>query len=259
MSIPWAIASLVVKELYRRKDFYVLFVLTAVLTLLLGSMNFFGDIRAARYLKELCLLLIWTSVLVISIATAARQIPAEKEQRTIFPLLAKPVTRWHLILGKFLGCWAASTIALAVFYIFLGVVSAAREKEIVFANYAYAMILHAAFSAVVIAITLLGSVTISTPSANTTLTLIVVGSILLMGRHLGQIAQKLDEPVRTLVQIVYFAMPHLEFFDMRDMLVHNHAAISFAACLGALAYAALYSGFFLCATWLTFRGKALTV
>ena len=248
-----------VKELYRRKDFYVLFVLTAVLTILLGSMNFFGDISAARYLKELCLLLIWISVMVIAIATTARQIPAEMEQRTIFPLLAKPVTRWHLVFGKFLGCWAASCIALAVFYLFFGVVSAAREKEIVFANYAYALVLQAAFAAVVIAMTLLGSVTISTPSANTTLSLIVAGSVLFVGRHLGQIAQRLDEPVRTLLQLVYFTMPHLEFFDMRDMLVHNRAAISFAWFLGALGYAMLYSAFFLCATWLVFRRKALTL
>ena len=41
--------------------------------------------------------------LVIAIGTAARQIPAERENRTIFPLLAKPVSRWQVILGKFFG------------------------------------------------------------------------------------------------------------------------------------------------------------
>jgi len=35
-----ALAGVVIKELYRRKDFYVLFVLTAVITLLLGSVSF---------------------------------------------------------------------------------------------------------------------------------------------------------------------------------------------------------------------------
>src|SRR5438552_963172 len=38
-----AIAGVVIRELYRRKDFYVLFVLTAVITLLMGSVKFFGD------------------------------------------------------------------------------------------------------------------------------------------------------------------------------------------------------------------------
>jgi ABC-type transport system involved in multi-copper enzyme maturation permease subunit len=103
MSKIFCIAGVVVKELYRRKDFYVLFVLTALITLLLGSISFFDDSNIVRYVKEICLLLIWISTLVIAIITAARQIPAERENRTIFPLLAKPVTRAHVLVGKFLG------------------------------------------------------------------------------------------------------------------------------------------------------------
>ena len=34
-----AIAGVVIKELYRRKDFYVLFVMTAVITLLMASVK----------------------------------------------------------------------------------------------------------------------------------------------------------------------------------------------------------------------------
>ena len=36
MTNAFALAGVVIKELYRRKDFYVLFILTALLTLLLG-------------------------------------------------------------------------------------------------------------------------------------------------------------------------------------------------------------------------------
>src|SRR5947209_19167151 len=122
-----AVASVVIKELYRRKDFYVLFVLTGVITLLMGSVNFFNDPKIVRYLKEICLLLIWVSALVIAIVTTARQLPAERENRTIFPLLAKPVTRGQVVLGKFAGCWLACGLALLVFYIFSGLVSGSRE------------------------------------------------------------------------------------------------------------------------------------
>src|SRR5713101_8243808 len=124
-----AIADVVIKELYRRKDFYVLFILTALITLVIGSVNFLGEASTARYLKEICLLLIWIAGLVIAVTTAARQIPTERENRTIFPLLAKPVTRQHLVLGKFLSCWLACGLALLVFYVFFGVVSGAREHE----------------------------------------------------------------------------------------------------------------------------------
>src|ERR1043165_982823 len=103
-----AISEVVIKELRRRKDFYVLFILTALITLLLGSVNFFNEDKIVRYLKEICLFLIWGASLVIAISTSARQIPAEREHRTIFPLLAKPVTRNQLLLGKFWGCWKAT-------------------------------------------------------------------------------------------------------------------------------------------------------
>src|SRR4029453_7366639 len=113
-----AIARVVILEMIRRKDVFVLLFLTALITLLLGSVNLFGDDKIARYLKEVCLTFIWVSSLVIAIATAARQIPAERESRTIFPLLAKPVTRGQVMLGKFLGCWAACGLALLAFYVF---------------------------------------------------------------------------------------------------------------------------------------------
>src|SRR5439155_1877112 len=103
MNTILALSHVVIKELYRRKDFYVLFVFTALITLLMGSVKFFHDDKIVRYLKEISLLLIWVSALVVAIGTTARQLPAERENRTIFPLLAKPVTRAQVILGKFAG------------------------------------------------------------------------------------------------------------------------------------------------------------
>src|SRR5579859_7520873 len=104
MSNAFAVAGIVMKELYRRKDFYVLFVMTVLICVVMASVTFFNDAKIARYLKEICLLLIWVSSLVIAITTTARQLPAEKENRTLFPLLAKPLSRTELVVGKFLGC-----------------------------------------------------------------------------------------------------------------------------------------------------------
>src|SRR5947208_1828807 len=137
-----AIGNLVVKELFRRKDFYALFVVTALMTLVLGSVNFFNEAHIVRYLKEICLFLIWISSLVIAITTAARQIPAERESRTIFPLLAKPVTRSQVVVGKFMGCWQAAGISLIVFYVFFALVSASKEHALPVNAYLEAFWLH---------------------------------------------------------------------------------------------------------------------
>lgn len=258
MNAVIALAQVVIRELYRRKDFYVLFILTVLITLLMGSASWFSDDKVVRALKEICLLLIWMAALFMAVGTASRQIPAEKENRTIFPLLAKPVTRAQVILGKFLGCWLASGIALLVFYLFLGVVSASREHEWAILNYAQAVWLHWMFLAVVIAIVLLGSIVFAAPSSNATICLIVVVGILLLGRHLNAVAAQQPEPLRTIVYTIYFSIPHLEWFDVRDLVVHHDKAlIGWGDCGLATLYAGVYTAFFLVATWVCFRRKAL--
>src|SRR5262245_18661331 len=220
-----AVAGVVLKELYRRKDFYVLFVLTALITLVMGSVSIFNQDNIVRYLKEICLFLIWVASLVITITTTARQIPAERESRTLFPLLAKPVTRSQVLLGKFLGCWLAAGLCLVVFYLFFGLVAAAKEHELPVGHYFQAMTLHWFMLGVVAALTLLGSLVFAAPSSNNTITLVVTVGILLVGRHLKKVALRLDEPGQSILTALYYAIPHLELFDVRLLFVHHWGLI----------------------------------
>ena len=157
MNKVFAVAGVVIRELIRRKDFYVLFVLTAAITLLMGSITFFNEDSIARYVKEVCLLLIWLATLVIAVTTAGRQLPAEKESRTIFPLLAKPISRAEVLMGKFVGCWLAVGITLIVFYLFFGLISVTREHELPAVNYLQALWLHWMMLGIVVAAALLAS------------------------------------------------------------------------------------------------------
>lgn len=257
MNTIWALAKVVVLEMLRRKDFYVLFILTVLLTVTAGSVNLFNDRSIVRYLKEICLLLIWVSGLVIAITCTARQIPAEREQRTIFPLLAKPVTRAQFLLGKFLGCWLATGLALAIFYLFFGLVSASREHQWPVVNYLQAGWLHWMMLGVVVAFTLLGSIVFAAPSSNGTICFVCAAGILLLGRHLNKVALSLAEPFQSLLYMVYFALPHLELFDVRDLIVHNWELIPWGIVALATLYAAAYSAFFLFAAWLVFRRRPL--
>lgn len=257
MNNAFAVAGIVVKELYRRKDFYVLFILTALITLAMGSFKLFNDEKIVRYIKEICLLLIWISSLVIAITTAARQLPAEKELRTIFPLLAKPITRGQLIFGKFLGCWLSCGMALLLFYVFFGIISGAREHQWQLLNYFQALWLHWIFLAVVVALVLLGSVVFSAVSANSTISFIIILGILFIGRHLNKVALQLSEPGRSIIYSIYFAIPHLEFYDVRDLIIHNLPLISWKIFSLAILYGLTYTIFFLFATWLIFRRKSL--
>jgi ABC-type transport system involved in multi-copper enzyme maturation permease subunit len=259
MNTILAISGVVIKELYRRKDFYVLFVLTAIITLGLGSISFFNDPKIARYLKEIVLLLIWIAALVISITMTARQIPAERENRTIFPLLAKPVTRGQVIAGKFVGCWLASGLALGVFYIFFGVISGTREHAWPILNYFQGFWLQWVMIGIVIGLVLLGSVVFTAPSSNMTIMLVIVIGILLLGGHLNRVALQQAEPLRTIVYTLYFLIPHLEWYDVRDLIVYDRPLVPWVDCVLATLYAAVYIGLLLFGTWLVFRRKPVNI
>jgi ABC-type transport system involved in multi-copper enzyme maturation permease subunit len=259
MNTILALAGVVIKELYRRKDFYVLFVLTAVLTLLMGSVSFFHDRTIVHYVKEIALLLIWVSALVIAIVTTARQIPAERENRTIFPLLAKPVSRAQVIVGKFAGCWLACGLALIVFYVFFGVVSGAREHDWPLLSLVEALWLQWVMLGVVVALVLLGSVVFAAPSSNATISFIVVVGILLLGRYLNQVALQQAEPLRSVVYGLYFVIPHLEWFDVRDFVIYDRNLAGWVDCGLATLYGLIYMALFLAGTWLVFRRKPLNL
>jgi ABC-type transport system involved in multi-copper enzyme maturation permease subunit len=259
MNTIWAMAGVVIKELYRRKDFYVLFVMTAVITIAAGSVQFFHDSHIVRYIKDICLLLIWVSALLVTITTAARQIPAERESRTIFPLLAKPVTRGQVVLGKFAGCWLASGLALLVFYFFFAVVTGSREQTWPVMDYFQAFTLQWFMLAVVAAITLLGSIFFAAPSSTVTIIFVVVAGILFLGRHLNTVALHHAEPLRGIIYAIYFVIPHLEIFDVRERLVNDWGLVNWLDYGLALLYAVAYAALFLLLAWLGFRRKSLTL
>jgi ABC-type transport system involved in multi-copper enzyme maturation permease subunit len=252
----FAIAGIVLLEMYRRKEFYVLFILTIVICFIMGSINIFHDNEIIRYLKELCMLLIWTSSLIIAITMTARQIPAEREQRTLLPLLAKPLSRTQLIIGKFLGCWIVCGLALICFYVFFGILAATREHAWPLLNYAQAAILHWVALGVVVSISLLGSLVFAAPSSNSTICFAICATILCVGRYLDEIATNLQEPVKSIVYVIYYAIPHLEWsFGMRNLIIHDWPLIDWSVVGMASVYYLFYIGVFLAAACLVFRRK----
>jgi ABC-type transport system involved in multi-copper enzyme maturation permease subunit len=255
MNSVFAIAGVTIKELVRRKDFYVLFVLTALIALLMASIRIFKE-DALRGIQEICLLLIWLSGLMIALGTAARQMPAERDNRTIFPLLAKPVTRWQVLLGKFLGCWLACGGALVIFYVCFWLMSASNEHEWRVLNYFAAAWMQWMLLAVVIAMTLYGSFIFTAPSSNGTVVLLLVVGILLLGQHLNQIASEMGGSIGAFLYALLLALPQVEFFDAREM-IFDRALPDWRYCAAVSLYGLIYAAAFLVAAWIRFRRKAL--
>lgn len=253
----FAVSKVTILEMYRRKDFYVVLILTVILTLALGSMNFFNEPNITGYIKEICLLMIWIFLLVIAITSAARQIPFEIESSTIFPLLAKPVTRAEVLLGKALGCWFATGIALVAFYVIFAILTASREHSLAVGLLIQTVLAHWTMLGIVISMSVLGSVIFAAPSSNTTICLAIVIGIMILGKHLHKIALGLAEPSKTIVELIYFSIPHIEMFDLRDLIIHNYPQAPWDKFAILILYGFLYSAILLLLGCIAFNRKRL--
>jgi Cu-processing system permease protein len=251
------ITSIVLKELIRRKDAYVLLIITVLLTVMSGSVNFFGDLRTVRYMKELCLLLVWISSVVIAVTLTARQIHAERESRTLFSLLSKPVSRNELIIGKFLGCWVACGAALVAFYSFFLVTAVSRGEPWRLLENFQAFWMHWIMLGVIVSMVLAGSLIFSAPSANATINIVIIFAILTLGRHLGKLAMHMTGLAQTGTLAIFYVIPHLEFYDMRDLIIHDWPLAKWSAIGLATLYGAAYASVFLSVACFLFRRKPL--
>jgi hypothetical protein len=109
---------------------------------------------------------------------------------------------------------------------------------------------------VVIGLALLGSLVLSSVAANITLSVVVTAGILFIGRHLNKVAAQMSETTGAVVSGLYYAIPHLELFDVRDLIVHNWPLIGWNIWGIAVLYALAYAALLVFASWLVFRRKS---
>ena len=234
-----ALVRLSFVELWRRNDIFAMFVLACALIVPLSMSEPFGAHGASRYLDEVALLLVWAYSLFVSLGTGARLFPPEFESRTILTLLAKPVSRRSLLVGKYAGAVAASWSALAFFYALFVLAALLRGGGLQVAALAQAFVLHLAFCALAVALSLFGSLLL-TQSANLTLSAAALCTMFFFGRRLPSYADAAPPALSWLVKAAYALGPHAEFFDMRQRVVHGWGAVEWPVLLAVLGYAFFY-------------------
>lgn len=101
-------------ELLRRRDFVVLLIFALAYLLFVAAARFAGidDPATGTFLLNLSLSLITVLAHIVALTTAWRQLPDEIDKGTIYPLLARPVSRAEVLLGK----WAAGAAAGGVLF-----------------------------------------------------------------------------------------------------------------------------------------------
>lgn len=105
-------------QFLRRNEFYVVLILMGVYLAGIQVMRASGGITdkpTQEFVLSLGLTFSASFAAVLTAAFAARQLPEEFENRTLYPLLAKPISRGEVLLGKFAGVLLIGVGSLALF------------------------------------------------------------------------------------------------------------------------------------------------
>jgi ABC-type transport system involved in multi-copper enzyme maturation permease subunit len=250
----WTIAKVVWLELLRKKDVYVLLILLGVLLLSLVSLDIFGLSGTVGYVKDVGILLAWVFSTILAVAIGSRALPREETQATIYPLLAKPLTRWELIAGKWLGIWTVTSCALLLFYGLILAVVTARGGGFLPGTFCQGIALHIMALAITCAVSILFSTRLN-PDAATSLSYV---SAMTAGLVLPQVPELLVKEqgfAADILLALYFMLPRMELFDLRRRLVHGYGPIAWPVFGTVLVYGLIYVAIFLLLAWAFYRNK----
>ena len=241
-------------ELLRRKEIYVLLVLLGTMLFALISLNIFGLGSVVGFVKEAGLMAAWLFGWILAVSCASRQLPQEEKRGTILPLLAKPIRRGELIVGKWLGAWTAVSTAVLTFYLLTLAIVWAYGGTFDPITLLQAFILHAAALGIIAALAVALSTRLNQDAA-ATVTYVVSAAMFLVVPRVPQMAALAVGWRQTALLILYGALPHFELFDMRRRAVHQYGTMSWSLLTAILVYGAIVIAILLLLAWVGYHNK----
>jgi ABC-type transport system involved in multi-copper enzyme maturation permease subunit len=247
LSIGWA--SLL--EAIRRKDIYVMLILSGIIIVVTGIFNAFGVPELRKFMMDVSLTIINVFTVIIAVLVSARQLPYELENRTLYPMLAKPVGRAQFLMGKFAGTVALSTIALLMFVGIAGIVFLSFGISLggMFFQYIYLRWLSLFL---ICSMTLCLSLVL-THAANVTISLLLCMGASIFTRTVIIVHDSLNPWQQKLLSAAYWIFPHLDLFDVSQRVIHGWLPAPAWTLAAMTLYAMIYTVIFLGLGHLRFR------
>ncbi|MDR3708495.1 MAG: ABC transporter permease subunit [Capsulimonadaceae bacterium] len=250
------IATISMLENARKQIFHVLMLFALTLLACAVLLGRFGHDVQIQTIKDMCSAVIQISASLIAITLSVTGIPQEIEQKTAYPVLAKPLDRWEFVVGKYLGTMGAVAI---------GIVILAATFCVVLLGYAHTVdpglllvlpyiLLEAALLA---AVGLLLSTLASPPLAWFLGAFIYCLGSAKFGIYAyltgGHEANLVSKAVGT---AIYHLLPNLECFNFKEALVH-HLPVPAGYLVQTALYAVLYTAAVLTVASYSFSRKEL--
>jgi ABC-type transport system involved in multi-copper enzyme maturation permease subunit len=233
------------RVLYNLVFFAILMTLSG---LLLGQLSIRQD---EKIIEEIGLSAIEIFGNLIAIFIGVGLVSKEIERRSLYPLLAKPLTRDEFFLGKFVGLGFTLLVNVAVMAagLFLTLFATQGTADLRLLRAIYPIYL--SLLLMVALAMLLSTLTSSTLAAIGTVGLAVAGRFSDVVRNMREVAPHIPG---WLVDGIYYAVPNFRNFDFKDRVVYGDPVE--ALTLGYVTlYALLYIGLALGLGVVFFRAK----
>ncbi|MDH7600984.1 MAG: ABC transporter permease subunit [Armatimonadota bacterium] len=253
MKSVWVIARLSILENSRKQVFHVLCLI--MLAVIAGStlLSIFTEGVKIKMLKDLCMTCILFAGAVLSIGLASTGIPNDIDSRVVYPILARPIARWHYVFGKFLGTAATVALAIAALSVVFCALIYCHQGHIdsFLATAAlFAMLEAAVISAVAIT---LSTFTSTAVAALLSFMVYLFGTIKI--GYLSKVLEKSPNSIaKTCGTVLYHVLPNLECFNLKAALVHGNS-VPISYLLLVFSYGVCYTAFAVGAAALIFRGR----
>lgn len=195
--------------------------------------------QTTRVLRDIGLATIELTGVLLVVGLGAVQVTHERQRRTVYALLARPLARWHIIVGTYCGIAATVVVHVTLLGGALAAVDAWAGGALPRTGLVQALVLMAGALLVLLAVALLLSTVSSRP--------LLAGAMALGVWVVGQLSADLQTftaagvvVVEVVVQALGHLVPQFAAFDLKAAAVHPDVAVSWGFVGITLAYAGVY-------------------
>jgi len=258
MKKTWLIAKTVLIEAVRRKEIYAIVLVSVCLIGIVGTIRFFNVEGLGKFYREIALEVMSIATALTVVVLAARQLPREFKNRTILPLMAKPVSRVSFLAGKFLGVMLAAGFCYSLFIFCFILGHLYLRAPIYWSLLAQSIYLQGLAFAVVASLSFLLSLVLNLDAAITLASLLyILGQIFTSA--LSSIYDYVNGVAQAGLLVINLLIPQLTLFDISSKVIHGDTwpPVQWWAMRDLTLYGLGYTVVFLALSYAIFRRRAI--
>jgi len=248
----WAVAVNTYKETRRNKILLNILIFAVFLILFSFIVGDWSMGHQVKVIKDIGLSAMSIFGLLIAIFIGIQLVIQELKERTIYLIASKPIKRWEIIIGKYLGLSITLFINIIFMSIALWCIGYIMEGSIDFSLIPAIILIYVEILLIIAFSLLFSSFTSPTLSAIYTFIIFILGHLSPFLRDYVKIYP--DKGFHWLIKIIYYIIPNFENLNLKLAVVEDVSIPPNFLSYGLL-YGLLYICLILLITCLIFRKK----